>query len=112
MEDLNTDLKRLPTTQSTNENQSKKLVRGALTNKNAVLPKSTMIDKKSVILDNVAGIKLDSFSSKRTDEPTAISSGNGSKNLSTQKHPPQVGNKRTSYIPSTSSMMNFMKSGG
>lgn len=105
MEDLNNDLKRQPTTQSSGgDNQSKKLVRGALSNKNAVNPKASFFDKKNVILENAA------LGSKRIEnEPTATSSGHGSKSAT---QPSNVGNKRTSYVPSTSSMMNFMKSGG
>ncbi len=110
MEDLNNDLKRQPTTQSSGgDNQSKKLVRGALNNKNAANARATFFDKKNVILENAST----NFNSKRLDtEPTATSSGHGSKNLTGTTHPSNVANKRTSYVPSTSSMMNFMKSGG
>lgn len=76
-----------------------------------------MIDKKSVIIDNMGGsVKLnDKFSSKATDIDTSANTSNhASKLTSAMKNPAPVnaGNKRASYVASSSSMINLMKSNG
>eukprot|EP00347_Sterkiella_histriomuscorum_P004010 403362094 len=96
-----------------NDNKNKHKTTGVIAGKSQLMgySKPAMIDKKSVIIDQLGGnYKLGIDKSKNNQESDNTVSTAGSSHTKTQN--PQQNNKvRGSYIPANS-MMNFMKSGG